>query len=354
MHASQGMLHAASYSDPDPAGGYTTCDQARALFMLVLYNEQFPDDPFIDKYFDTYLTYMEKAIQRNGCFLNYMDQHGVFTARNQMENLDEINAGAFLALCRFISGKATGEGQRYRAQRLIAQNSKFTYAVRSPLAQAKLLKALYYQQIQQKEPVQSVYIHKFAGELIRRFEDHSEQGWKWFDPFITTGCSTIPEGLMYAYLATNEISYKNVAVTTMQFLIDKVIREGQVRAVCRNGWIGRETRQATAQGERPEEVAELTEALCIFHQATADSTWLEHLHTSFSWFLGNNHLRQPVYSTLNGGCHDSLEQHKINGHQGAEATLAWLASRLILEKVKAEQALLTEILTLREAAISKS
>ena len=44
------------------------------------------------------------------------------------------------------------------------------------------------------------------------------------------------------------------------------------------------------------------------------------------WFLGRNDLGQPRYNTSTGGCHDGLQENRVNENQGAESTLAFLLS----------------------------
>ncbi len=56
------------------------------------------------------------------------------------------------------------------------------------------------------------------------------------------------------------------------------------------------------------------------------------MEIAFSWFLGNNHLKQIVYNPCTGGCYDGLEDTYINLNQGAESTVSYLMARLTMEK----------------------
>ena len=53
---------------------------------------------------------------------------------------------------------------------------------------------------------------------------------------------------------------------------------------------------------------------------------------AFSWFLGNNHLKQIIYNPCTGGCYDGLEDKYINLNQGAESTVSYLMARLTINK----------------------
>jgi hypothetical protein len=55
----------------------------------------------------------------------------------------------------------------------------------------------------------------------------------------------------------------------------------------------------------------------------------------FSWFLGKNDLRVPLYDEITGGCRDGLHPDRINENQGAESTLSFLMALLEMQAAKA-------------------
>jgi len=69
----------------------------------------------------------------------------------------------------------------------------------------------------------------------------------------------------------------------------------------------------------------------MFYQAfiaTGDKQYLNHMYTSFMWFLGENDLRMNLYDFETNGCCDGIEEYGINRNQGAESSLAYLISHL--------------------------
>ena len=46
--------------------------------------------------------------------------------------------------------------------------------------------------------------------------------------------------------------------------------------------------------------------------------------SAFGWFLGQNHLQQPLYDVSTGGCRDGLHAERVNENQGAESTISFL------------------------------
>ena len=57
---------------------------------------------------------------------------------------------------------------------------------------------------------------------------------------------------------------------------------------------------------------------------TGNAVWAGHACAAFDWFLGDNHLREPLYDAMTGGCRDGLHEDRVNENQGAESTLSFL------------------------------
>jgi hypothetical protein len=72
--------------------------------------------------------------------------------------------------------------------------------------------------------------------------------------------------------------------------------------------------------------------LDLFYEVTANSKYRQQIEVAFSWFLGNNHLKQIMYNTVNGASYDGLEDTQININQGAESTLCFFKAQMIMKK----------------------
>jgi hypothetical protein len=66
--------------------------------------------------------------------------------------------------------------------------------------------------------------------------------------------------------------------------------------------------------------------------------WHDQAHFAFDWFLGRNDLGQPLYDIGTGGCHDGLQENRVNENQGAESTLAFLLSLAEMELLESSYA----------------
>jgi hypothetical protein len=78
--------------------------------------------------------------------------------------------------------------------------------------------------------------------------------------------------------------------------------------------------------QQPIEAASMVSASLDALRVTRHPIWAEHACRAFDWFLGQNHLHEPVYDATTGGCRDGLHADRANQNQGAESTLSFLLS----------------------------
>ena len=72
---------------------------------------------------------------------------------------------------------------------------------------------------------------------------------------------------------------------------------------------------------------------------TREDEWVARARQAFYWFLGENDLRTPLYDFTTGGCRDGLHPDSVNENQGAESTLSWLMSLLLMHDFEMELSL---------------
>ena len=96
-------------------------------------------------------------------------------------------------------------------------------------------------------------------------------------------------------------------------------------------WISKELgRHRHKFDQQPEETASMIEALKTMYDISKDSYYQRFVQRAFDWFLGDNMLGQIIYDQTTGGCYDGLREHEVNLNEGAESTLSYLLSRLLL------------------------
>lgn len=74
------------------------------------------------------------------------------------------------------------------------------------------------------------------------------------------------------------------------------------------------------------EVAALADACWRAFSITADQSWLGGVSAAGSWFEGKNDVGLPMFDRISGGGFDGLHEDRVNQNQGAESTLAYIAT----------------------------
>jgi hypothetical protein len=106
-------------------------------------------------------------------------------------------------------------------------------------------------------------------------------------------------------------------------------------------------------GEQPIDVAYTIQTLHAFYKILQKPEYLVKMNRAFRWFLGKNHLNQFIYNSASGGCFDGLEETEVNINQGAESTICYLMSRLIMEYNQLEKIEKNDVLNFRKPFVSK-
>ena len=83
--------------------------------------------------------------------------------------------------------------------------------------------------------------------------------------------------------------------------------------------------------QQPEDPAATILALATAYRTTGQQRYKELAFTCFSWFLGNNMVKKPLYNYETGSCYDGLHPDRVNLNQGAESLVSYLLSRIAIE-----------------------
>ena len=341
LTTSDGMIQFSSIATPDLATGYTIDDNARAL-IAVTKHYQLTGEHTDLTLIETYLNFIIYCQQKDGSFLNYVDEHGRFFEKNKDENLEDANGRAIWALGEFISYHHLFHSDMIeKATVAIEKTLKYIPKFHSPRAIAFSIKGLYHYDLVVNKPDTLQLITTLADNLISKYRGVSGNDWQWFEEYLTYANSVLPEAMLYAYLSTGSKLFRTVAKSSFDFLLSIIFRQEKIKVVSNIGWHLKG--QATNQfGEQPIDVAYTVLALGVFYDTFKEETYKVKMEIAFDWFLGKNHLHQTVYNPCTGGCYDGLEEKHINLNQGAESTVSYLMARLTMEKYFNDDLILTE------------
>ncbi|MFV5692141.1 glycosyltransferase [Flavobacterium sp. LT1R49] len=334
LTTSFGMIQFSNINQPDIDSGYTLDDNARAMVALCQQYELTKEKEDL-KYIQIYFNFIKYCLQRDGYFLNYVDEEHHFTAQNNTTNLEDSNGRAIWALGYLNSISAILPEELAKDADVTMQNALLkVLEIHSTRAMAFIIKGLYYYNIKRVSEQNISTIKKLANRLVQMYKHEAEKKWNWFESYLTYGNSILPEAMLCAWLATGKLIYKEIAKTSFDFLLSKIFIENKIRVISNKGWLDKENQLAPSPigGEQPIDVAYTILALSKFGTVFKNEQYLEKMETAFSWFLGNNHLHQIIYNPCTGGCYDGLEEDYINLNQGAESTVSYLMARLTLEE----------------------
>ncbi len=329
-----GMVQFSNINQPDISTGYTLDDNARAMVAICQHLELLNDEANIDL-IRIYLNFIKYCFQKEGDFLNYVDENGLFTMQNDETNLEDSNGRAIWALGYLISLEdyfptdITDNTIELIEQAIL--NIKKMYSTR---AMAFVIKGLYYYNTQHPSERNISLVTALADRLVQMYKHEAEPQWQWFESYLTYGNSILPEAMLCAWYVTNENIYKTIAKNSFDFLLSKIFVENKIKVVSNKGWLqkGSEITEVTIGGEQPIDVAYTIMALNKFYNCFGANAYHKKMNIAFSWFLGNNHLQQIVYNPCTGGCYDGVEENCVNLNQGAESTVSYLMARLTVEK----------------------
>lgn len=333
MTTDKGIIQFSKINQPDIFSGYTLDDNARALIAACMYFKLSGDSSILND-IQKYFNFVKFCIQPDGSFLNYIDKDNQFTDQNDSVNLDDANGRAIWALgyLSSLSGLLPDEITAEAGQ-IIKKTLPRMGAVNSTRAMAFIIKGIYFYQKTLKSEKNPDLLKTFSDRLVQMYRHESNKNWEWFEGYLTYANSVLPEAMLYSWLLTGETIYKDIAISSFNFLMSQIFNENGIEVISNKKWL-QKGQEAGHYGEQPIDVAYTIMTLSKFYDVFRDEDYFNKMETSFNWFLGNNRLHQIIYNPCTGGCYDGLEESHVNLNQGAESTVSYLMARLTIEKYK--------------------
>ncbi|GEC73290.1 Glycosyltransferase involved in cell wall bisynthesis [Flavobacterium flevense] len=338
MTTEVGVIQFSKINTPDINSGYTLDDNARALIAACDHYKITQREEDV-KLIETYANFILKCQRDNGLFLNYVDKDKKFTKQNEDENLEDANGRAIWALgYTYYLMEEDLDLDATLLQNILFAITQFNLKIhlfKSPRALAFTIKGLYFFNVKLNNTKITGIINDLASKLVDLYNFHSEENWNWFENYLTYANSVLPESLLYAWKATGELKFKAIAKETFDFLLSKIFQEDSIRVISNQSWLikGFDEKLVLNGGEQPIDVAYTILALKQFHQAFPAEGYDDKMEIAFSWFQGNNQLKQIIYNPCTGGCHDGLESYNVNLNQGAESTISYCLARFAFEDI---------------------
>jgi hypothetical protein len=324
MTDSTGIFQHASFTAPNPAEGYCTDDNARALILAVLLGQLDEAPKGVRALATTYAAFLDQAFNRKtGRFHNFLSVDRCWLD----ERGSEDSHGRAIWALGAAAGRSPQCGSQTMAKKLFAQALPAVTDFTSPRAWAFSLIGIHEYL---RRPNGDRLAKDIREELIKRlvtiFDKVAEPAWTWFEEGLTYDNAKLAHALIVSGRATGQRSVYERGIQALRWLVGvQTSQHGQLRPIGSKGFYKRSGARAVFD-QQPIEAQTTVSACLEAHRATADPWWSEQAQRAFDWFLGWNDLGLQLYCPQTGGCRDGLHADRSNENQGAESTLAFLLS----------------------------
>jgi hypothetical protein len=168
-----------------------------------------------------------------------------------------------------------------------------------------------------------------AGKLITHYEENSSAVWKWFEPLLAYDNGMLPLAMLHAAEILKNDKIAAIALETTSFLTEIMFKDGYLSIVGNEKWF-KKGGERSMFGQQPVDALAMVLMYYQAFQLTKDREYLTKLFSCFMWFLGENDIRLNLFDFETNGCCDGIESYGVNRNQGAESSLAYLISHLVV------------------------
>jgi len=324
-----GCIQFARLSIPDKSSGYTVDDNSRALIVAALHDKIYNSETS-KELTKIYLNFLEK-VQDNEQKFNDIE----YNTKNLIPSSEDALGRTIWAL-GYVTDKSKNPEVIEKAKKLFDNSYNLIEKINSPRAKAFSVIGLYhyYKKYNKEETV--LTIKKLIDSLIELYKKEATEDWHWFEGYLTYSNSKLPEALFLAYDLTKQPEYLEIAEKTLDFLSNIVFINDELSPIGQKGWCNRNGTRAFFD-QQPIDASSMVQTYLTAYSITKNKKYYDKAVLAFNWFLGKNHLKQMIYNETTGGCYDGLAKNSVNLNQGAESTIEYIISRLMLEEVKREK-----------------
>jgi glycosyltransferase involved in cell wall biosynthesis len=329
-----GIFQHCLYDVPNREHGYCTDDNARALIAALGHWSQTGEQECLGKA-KIYISFLAHALdghrRRFRNFFNY-DRTWVHSMGSE-----DSHGRALWALGSAVAARQ-GESTLGLTTHLFTTALPTVEDFASPRAWAFTLLGI------------DSYLSRFGGDsevrrmrcllgerLLKSFAANSHDDWPWCEDSLTYCNARLPHALIATGRAADNSQMLKVGLHSLRWLVELQTTDLDTFSfVGTKGW-GRRQGRVAQFDQQPVEAGATAEACIAAYRACGDNWWIAQALKAYGWFLGRNDLRLPLVDFGTGGCRDGLHEDRVNENQGAESTLVWLITLLLMHQLQAEQ-----------------
>ena len=315
-----GIFQHTAFGVPDRHHGYCTDDVARALVVALAHPRQSDararSERRVLRLAGTYLSFLHHAQLPGGHFHNFMSfERRFLDAQGSDDTLGRAVWGLGAALA-WHPDPAARELALRMLQRALQTDPEHPRGKAYALCGLRLALERYpgLPDVRQR-------VGDWADALVAGYRRTRSATWRWFHDSLTYGNAKLPEALLHAYALTGRDAYREVALETLDFLLDRTWHaDGYFDFVGNEGWYRRDGEPAPF-GQQSIEAGYTAEACVAAHAATGEPRYRALARAAVGWYAGRNVLGLPLYAPQTGACADGIEHYGVSRNQGAESAI---------------------------------
>lgn len=326
-----GILQHATFSVPNRHEGYCVDDNARALLLML----ELPEEPRVVELQSRYLAFLTHSLNpENARFRNFMSYERTWLESEGSED----SQGRALWSVGAVAGRSNIRAHAKLASKLFETAAPNLLNATSPRTWAySILGSVAYLERYPDSLAAMELLVAGANRLEKGFLLEATPEWKWLEKRLAYANARIPQALMLAGITLNRPVLIALGVNAMEWLLEaQVSASGVFSPVGAAGASARDIGSVQFD-QQPIEASSTLSACLTAYEITRQSRFLVAAERCAAWFRGSNVLGQSVGDLETGACYDGLEPTRVNENQGAESTLAYLASIVELAAVKQSQ-----------------
>ncbi|HUY42506.1 MAG TPA: hypothetical protein VMU98_01945 [Acidimicrobiales bacterium] len=308
-----GTFEHAEFAVARPEHGYCTDDVARVLLVSV--RERAPSVE-LQRLARTSFHFLRSAQVGNGTFRNRRNANGVFVGPGTNH---DCWGRAMWAL-----GTAAVKGHDETMRREALESFTRSSAVTSPWPRASAFAVLGAAQVLAAWPGNEAALRVVRNALPVLDRPLLSDEWRWPEAQLTYANATLADALVAAGAALDIPLLVQQGLDQLRWLIERWTTRAHLSVVAARGSLGGE--HEVDFDQQPIEVAALSEACVRAYVLSADDYWRRAQALATKWFLGENDGGAVMFVEATGGGYDGLIASGVNLNQGAESTLALLAT----------------------------
>ena len=322
-----GIVQHAKYGIPNLKEGYCLDDNARALIMALMAFEQYKSKEALDL-LPIYLSYIQYMQKEDGNFRNFLSFN-----RNYLDEVgSEDSFGRTIWSLGYLTNFAPNNSYKEFAAELFLKSVPHFSKLEHLRGVANTMIGIsHYLKVNPSHVSIVDELNQLAVPLINAYQNNKDGDWHWFEQKLTYDNALLPLALLCHYEISKDRQSLDIALEALEFLTNKTLAFGFLNPVGNDGWLAKNEPMALYDQQAIETMAMV---LVYFkaYEVTKDEKHMLNLYQSYQWFLGENSLNLPLYDHETKGCADGLQNLGVNRNQGAESTLAYLISHLVVFK----------------------